>query len=144
LATGATIGGLPLRHEGGLDREEALRLWTSGSAWFTGEEDLKGILRTGAYADLAVLSEDCFTVPAERIPHIESVLTVVDGAIVHGAGPFVNLVSERVVEPPHSPLRTTLHRCESPLGSWAWQPSAWHVAIPTWQYGIGYRQHDPA
>jgi predicted amidohydrolase YtcJ len=42
-------------------------------------------------ADLAVLSEDYFTVPLLRIAQIESLMTVVGGKIVYAAGPFSNL-----------------------------------------------------
>ncbi|MEU9132250.1 amidohydrolase family protein, partial [Kitasatospora sp. NPDC048540] len=68
-----------------LDREQALELYTLGGARLTGEEAVKGRLTVGSYADLAVLSADYFTVPEADIPHIESVLTVVGGRIVHGA-----------------------------------------------------------
>ena len=89
LSTGKTLGGLRLHPEADtLDRETALRLWTQGSAWFSGEQDVKGTLAEGQYADLAVLSADYFTVPAEEIRRISSLLTVVGGRIVYAAGPF--------------------------------------------------------
>ncbi len=89
LTQGKTLGGLTLTRESErLDRETALTLWTRGSAWFSGEEDVKGTLRPGAYADLVVLSDDYMTVPGDRIQHLESVLTMVGGAVVYGAGPF--------------------------------------------------------
>jgi hypothetical protein len=68
-----------------------LRLWTAGSAWFSGEEEKKGVLRAGQYADLAVLSEDYFTVSEERIKGLESVLTILGGKIVYGAKEFAPL-----------------------------------------------------
>jgi hypothetical protein len=74
-----------------LTREEALRLWTAGSAWFSGEDGRKGVIRAGQYADLAVLSEDYFTIPEERIKGLESVLTVLGGRIVYGAKEFAPL-----------------------------------------------------
>jgi hypothetical protein len=43
------------------------------------------------FADLAVLSADFFTVDAEDIKAIESVLTVVGGRIVYGAAEFSDL-----------------------------------------------------
>ena len=46
----------------------------------------KGWLGVGALADLAVLSDDVFTVPADRVPAITSVLTVLGGAIVYDPG----------------------------------------------------------
>lgn len=89
LTTGKTLGGLSLYDESNvLDREAALRLWTQGSAWFSGEADAKGTLTPGAHADLAVLSADYFAVAPEDIRGIESVLTVTGGRIVHGAGDF--------------------------------------------------------
>src|SRR3546814_6585887 len=48
LTTGKTLGGMPLYgEENVLDRETALRLWTQGSAWFSGERDVKGTLAPG-------------------------------------------------------------------------------------------------
>jgi predicted amidohydrolase YtcJ len=92
LASGKTVGGTTLYSEANrLDRIEALRRYTIGSAWFSGEEDKKGAIRGGQLADLAVLSADYFSIPEEEIKAIESVLTVVGGKIVHGAAEFSNL-----------------------------------------------------
>jgi predicted amidohydrolase YtcJ len=89
LTTGKTVGGTALYPESNLlSREEALRLYTSGSAWFSREEDSKGRIAPGMYGDFVVLSEDYFDVPPERIRGIESLLTVVGGKVVHGAGVF--------------------------------------------------------
>ena len=49
----------------------------------------------GMFADLAVLSDDYFTVPISDIAKIKSLLTMVDGRIVYGAGPFSALESDR-------------------------------------------------
>ncbi|WP_165223493.1 amidohydrolase [Aquisphaera insulae] len=92
LVTGRTVGGLALYPESNrLDRATALRLYTSGSAWMSGEEATKGMIAPGRLADLAVLSADYFAVPEPEIRGIESLLTVVGGRIVHGAGPFASL-----------------------------------------------------
>ncbi|ATB37038.1 amidohydrolase [Cystobacter fuscus] len=89
LVTGKTVGGTALYPAPNrMSREEALRLYTNGSAWFSGEERDKGIIAEGMLADLAVLSADYFSVPEEQIKHLESVLTIVDGKVVHGAGAF--------------------------------------------------------
>lgn len=89
LTQGKTLGGLRLTAEKNLiDRETALRLWTKGSAWFSGEADSKGAIRTGEYADLTVLSDDYFTVAGDDIQHIESVLTIMGGKIVYAAAEF--------------------------------------------------------
>ena len=92
LVTGRTVGGLSLYPETNrLDRATALRLYTRGSAWMSGEEATKGVLAPGQLADLAVLSADYFAVPEPAIPAIESLLTVVGGRVVHGRGPFEGL-----------------------------------------------------
>ncbi|WP_296405527.1 amidohydrolase [Psychrobacter sp.] len=92
MTTGKTVGGMQLYDKDNLlDRDDALEVYTSGSAWFSNEEDVKGTLEPGKYADFALLSDDYFTVPEEKIKTIESVLTVVDGNIVYGAGEYNKL-----------------------------------------------------
>lgn len=89
LTTGRTLGGLQLYGEANLlSREEALRLWTIGSAWFSTEQERKGALSIGQFADFSLLSADYFSVPDEDIKDITSVLTVVGGRVVHGDGEF--------------------------------------------------------
>ncbi len=101
LVTGMTIGGLRLYRENNtLDRETALSLWTQGSAWFSGEADIKGALKVGQYADMAVLSKDLMTAPAIDIQFIESVLTITAGKVVYGASEFTDLSPKL---PPASP-----------------------------------------
>jgi predicted amidohydrolase YtcJ len=91
LTSGKTVGGLSLYSEANrLDRATALRLYTQGSAWMSGEEEAKGSLAVGQLADLAVLSADYFTVPDEEIKGIQSQLTVVGGKVVYGSGPHAS------------------------------------------------------
>jgi predicted amidohydrolase YtcJ len=68
-----------------ITRQEALRLFTRGNSWFLRMEDKIGSIEPGKLADLAVLDRDYFTVPDAEIKKIRSVLTVVDGRIVHDA-----------------------------------------------------------
>lgn len=92
LVSGKTVGGLQLAAtDNKLTREEALYLYTKGSAWMSKEEDVKGTLENGMYADFAILSEDYFSVPEEQIKNIEAVLTVVDGKVVYGAKEYSDL-----------------------------------------------------
>ena len=72
-------------------REDALRAYTIGSAWFTFDENKRGSLEPGKLADLAVLTKDYMTVPADEIGTIESLLTMVGGKIVYAAGPYAGL-----------------------------------------------------
>src|SRR4029077_16621278 len=69
-----------------ISRQEALRLFTRGNSWFLRMEDKIGSIEPGKLADLAVLDRDYFAVPDAEIRKIRSVLTVVDGKIVHDSG----------------------------------------------------------
>lgn len=101
LVTGKTVGGTVLHDaEDCLSREEALRLYTHGSAWFSNEDRNKGRLTVGSFADLAVLSEDYFTVEPDAIRKIESLLTMVGGKVVYGSDKYASLAPEL---PPVSP-----------------------------------------
>jgi predicted amidohydrolase YtcJ len=101
LVTGKTIGGLSLYpSENRFDREEALKLYTLGSSWFSTENDKKGALAPGQLADFAVLSADYFSIPEEDIKQLESVLTVVGGKVVYATAEFSKLAPPA---PPASP-----------------------------------------
>src|SRR5580692_8206181 len=92
LVSGKTVGGLKLYPEKNrLTREEALRLYTQGSSWFSTEDGAKGELREGQLADFAVLTSDYFNIPAEEIKYLESQLTVVGGEVVHASHDFQSL-----------------------------------------------------
>jgi predicted amidohydrolase YtcJ len=92
LVSGRTVGGLKLYDDANrMSREEALRLYTQGSSWFSTEEDVKGSLAPGKLADFAVLSSDYFSVPEEEIKGLQSVLTVVGGEVVYAAQDFSHL-----------------------------------------------------
>src|ERR1700740_2205065 len=107
LITGKTVGGLSLYpEENRLDREEALKLYTMGSSWFSTEDGKKGALAPGQLADLAVLSGDYFSIPEEEIKHLESVLTVVGGKIVYATAEFSRLAPPALpVSPDWSPVK---------------------------------------
>jgi predicted amidohydrolase YtcJ len=112
LTTGKTVGGLSLyEQESLLERETALRLYTQGSAWFSGEDDVKGTLAPGKYADLAVLSADFLTIPETEIRSIQSVLTIVGGSVVYAADEFAPLAPPL---PPPSPAWSPLNAEPSP------------------------------
>jgi predicted amidohydrolase YtcJ len=107
MVTGRTVGGTQLASpENRLSREEALRLYTIGSAWFSGEDDVKGRIAPGQLADFAILSADYMTVPEEQIRRIESVLTVSGGDVVYSAGAFTMFAPEPLppVRPAWSPV----------------------------------------
>jgi predicted amidohydrolase YtcJ len=107
LITGKTIGGLGLYpKENRLDREEALKLYTIGSSWFSTEDGKKGALAPGQLADLAVLSADYFSIPDEKIKQLESVLTIVGGKVVYATEEFSKLAPPALpVSPSWSPVK---------------------------------------
>jgi hypothetical protein len=119
LVTGRTVGGMQIYHEANrLGREEALRLYTVGGCWFSGEEGKKGMIAPGQLADLAVLSDDYFTVAEEEIKGIESVLTIVGGRIVYGVDEFGSLAPPPLpVSPDWSPVARYggYHRASAPV-----------------------------
>jgi predicted amidohydrolase YtcJ len=107
LVTGKTVGGAALYSEANrLSREEALMLYTKGSSWFSSESDKKGALAPGQLADLVVLTDDYLSVPEEQIKSIESVLTIVDGKIVHATEEFASHTPPPIpVLPEWSPVK---------------------------------------
>ncbi|MDG2251412.1 MAG: amidohydrolase [Gammaproteobacteria bacterium] len=66
-----------------ISREEAIRAYTLLGAFLNFEEDVKGSLEPGKFADMVVLSEDILTIEEERIMDIEIEQTYVDGKLVY-------------------------------------------------------------
>jgi predicted amidohydrolase YtcJ len=95
ILDGKVIDGTPMRGpEESPNREEALRMYSLNSAWFTFDEDKRGSLERGKYADLAVLSDDYLTLPVEKVGELHSVLTMVGGKAVYGEGSFAALAGK--------------------------------------------------
>jgi predicted amidohydrolase YtcJ len=69
-----------------LSRENAVTMFTHGSAYAEFEEQEKGTLASGMLADIAVLSQDIFTVPVEALPATTSVMTMIGGKVAYDAG----------------------------------------------------------
>ncbi len=76
--------GAVLGANGCLDVARGLRLATVAGAWLTFEEDRKGPLLPGYFADVAVLGEDPCEVDVDRIPEIRCEGTYVGGRQVYG------------------------------------------------------------
>lgn len=66
-----------------LTREQAVIAYTKGSAYAEFAEKFKGTLAKGMIADLTVLSQDIFTVPAGQLLATHSLMTIVNGKIVY-------------------------------------------------------------
>lgn len=65
-----------------ITREEALKMWTWNAAYLTFEEDVKGSLEPGKYADFAVLDRDIMTCPVDELRDIRVLETVLGGRTV--------------------------------------------------------------
>jgi predicted amidohydrolase YtcJ len=76
----------PLRPSEAITREQAVIAYTRTSAYAEMEEQHKGTLTVGKVADLAVLSQNIFKVPLQRLVQTESILTMVNGKVVYDAG----------------------------------------------------------
>jgi predicted amidohydrolase YtcJ len=66
-----------------ITRQEAVRLFTRGNAYQMSMENRLGSIELGKLADLVVLDKDYMEVSDEGLKKIKSVLTVVDGKIIH-------------------------------------------------------------
>ena len=64
-----------------MTREEALQSYTINNAFAAFEEDIKGSLTPGKYADIVILSQDLLTVNEDKIPGITVDITIVGGKI---------------------------------------------------------------
>ena len=81
--TGLNSFGARVNGDQQITRQEALRIFTRGNSWFLRMENKIGSIEPGKLADLVVLNKDYFSVKDEEIKQIRSVLTLVDGKIVH-------------------------------------------------------------
>ena len=61
---------------------DAVRAYTSGSAYAEGQETVKGTLEPGKYADLVVLSEDIFAIDPTTIDKVKVDTTMLGGKVV--------------------------------------------------------------
>jgi len=88
---GTTIGGVQTRGEAEKpSRRQALEMYTRNTAYAANDDDKRGTLEAGKFADLAVLSADYLTAPVKEIGKIRSLLTMVGGNVVYAAGPFAS------------------------------------------------------
>ncbi len=69
--------------EQAMTREEALRSYTAAGAYASFEEDIKGTLRPGKLADIAVFSGDLMTVSPDQLGQVVADYTIVGGKIAY-------------------------------------------------------------
>jgi len=66
-----------------MSRMEALRAYTTLNAYAAFEEDVKGTLSIGKFADVTVFTKDITTVPDDQITTAKVVYTIVGGKVVY-------------------------------------------------------------
>ncbi|MBW2578600.1 MAG: amidohydrolase [Deltaproteobacteria bacterium] len=82
-----TRSGRTICPEEGLGVMDAIRLYTTHSAYAGFEEALKGSIEPGKLADLIVLSEDPFEIPPDGLKEVRVVKTLIGGKLVHAMDP---------------------------------------------------------
>jgi predicted amidohydrolase YtcJ len=88
---GTTIGGVQTRGDAEApSRRQALEMYTRNTAFMANDDDKRGTLEPGKFADLAVLSADYLTAPVKEIGRIRSLMTMVGGNVVYAGAPFAN------------------------------------------------------
>jgi len=83
MVTRKTVTAGTLGPDQKVSREEALRMYTINNAYFTFEEDVRGSIELGKWADLVVLDRDYMNCPEDEIREMRPVMTVVGGKIVY-------------------------------------------------------------
>jgi predicted amidohydrolase YtcJ len=73
-----------------LTREQAIRFYTINNAKLNFEENVKGSLQTGKFADLIMVDRDVWRCPDNELKSVEVLMTMVDGKIVYQRGTKIN------------------------------------------------------
>jgi predicted amidohydrolase YtcJ len=84
MTTGKNNAGIAINAAQNCTRLEALRMYTTGSAYFAFDDAKLGSIEKGKLGDLTVLSDDPLTVSDEKFKRLSSRLTLQGGRIVHG------------------------------------------------------------
>jgi predicted amidohydrolase YtcJ len=78
--------------EESLTAEEALATYTVNAAYASFDENKKGTIQVGKFADLTILSDDVLAVSPEKIKDTTAEMTIVDGKIVYTAKSFQHIL----------------------------------------------------
>ncbi|MCB1019346.1 MAG: amidohydrolase [Acidobacteria bacterium] len=86
VVTRKTSTGEVFNPEQKLTREQALKMWTWNAAYLSFDEDVKGSLEAGKYADMVILDRDILTCPEDEIQWIEPIQTILGGKVIYDSG----------------------------------------------------------
>jgi predicted amidohydrolase YtcJ len=62
--------------------EEAIKAYTINNAYAAFEDDIRGSIEAGKFADLTIFDRNLLEIPADEILKTEVVYTIIDGKIV--------------------------------------------------------------
>jgi predicted amidohydrolase YtcJ len=93
MTTGKNNNGDVINDGQSISRLEALKMYTSGSAYLSFDDDKLGTIEAGKLADLVVLSDDPMKVSDDKLRKLSSQLTLQAGKAVHATGAFAGLAS---------------------------------------------------
>jgi predicted amidohydrolase YtcJ len=88
--------------------EQALRLITIDAAYGTFQEDIKGSIKVGKFADLVILSDNPLTVSENALADIEVLMTMIGGVAEYTAPGEQFLSTEsssKTIEPLNQPIK---------------------------------------
>ncbi|MDR2759801.1 MAG: amidohydrolase [Spirochaetaceae bacterium] len=85
MVTRVSSGGEPMGLSQRISLEEALKIYTRGSAYAAFEENRKGQLKTGMLADFIVISQDPFAIDPFGLHELQTLQTYVGGKLVYNA-----------------------------------------------------------
>jgi predicted amidohydrolase YtcJ len=75
--------------------EDAIALYTRNAAYASFDENVKGTICPGKYADIVVLEKDLRKVPPSRIAETKILMTIVGGRIVYSSAAFLRVLKEK-------------------------------------------------
>ncbi len=86
VVTRKTASGEVFNPEQKINREQAIKMWTLNAAYVSFDEDVKGSIEPGKYADMAIIDRDILTCPEDEIRDIEVVQTILGGEVIYDSG----------------------------------------------------------
>jgi len=80
--TRTTASGRKMSPEQCITAKQVMAMYTTNAAYASHEENIKGLITVGKYADMVVLSADPTSVPFEKIKDIKVEMTIIGGKVV--------------------------------------------------------------
>lgn len=85
LVTRTSKNGVLMTPEEAITPMEAIRAYTIDGAYAAFEEDIKGSIEVGKYADLVIVDRDPLTIDPHDLKNVKTLLTMIDGRVVYEA-----------------------------------------------------------